>query len=288
MKDSLSSLFIRLQAIESLEAVHYTTPSFSDLVVSLSRCEQHIGDLSRQLCSNIDDYLDIRKPLPGGSTTPVPTPVSFPPISLCPDEILSYIFEGLIDDGSHNLRPLLTVNRRFHRLIMSTPRLWSKIFIHINTCLKDVNSLSTSYVTACLERSGEVLLDIAMNCEDIGHTSDFLEHYAFETLNTIDLEEEDEDVLQHVSHACEKLGSDGELNFPCQFYNRRMDEMVDIVYALMSQAHRWRSAIIHPPDPSCTERGAREMFTCRMPNLQSLQIGYYDFAWLSELIPESP
>ncbi|KAG8826964.1 hypothetical protein FRC17_008030 [Serendipita sp. 399] len=288
MKHSLSSLFVRLQTIESLEAVQYTS-SISDPAVSLSDCEQKIADLSRQLCSKIDDYLGIRESLPGSSTAPVASPVSFSPISLCPDEVLGHIFEALIKGGSHNLRPLLTVNRRFHRLIMSAPRLWRKIFIYIDLCLEDVNSLSTSWVTACLERSGEVLLDIVMNCDGIRHISEFLEHYAFETLETIDLEEKDKkDVIRHMSHACSVLEDNGIPEYECQFYDRKMDMVVDIVHALMSQAHRWASAIISPPDLSYTEKGAREMFTCRMPNLQSLQIDYYDFARLSELIPDSP
>ncbi|KAG8819909.1 hypothetical protein FRC17_010303 [Serendipita sp. 399] len=288
MKSSLSSLFFRLQAIESLEAA---SPLSHLVASSLSGSEQQISDLSRQLCSKIDDYLELREPLLGSSAGPVPVPtaVLFSPISLCPDEVLGYIFEAIIDDGSHNLHPLLTVNRRFHRLIMSTPRLWSKIFIRINIRLEDVNSLSTSYITTCLERSGEVLLDIVMNCDGIRHTSEFLEHYAFEALEAMELEKENKrDVLDHVGWACGKLGENGDRNFPCPFYDRKMDNVVEIVYILMSQAHRWRSAIIHPPDPSYTERGARNMFTCKMPNLQSLEINYYDFALLSELIPESP
>ncbi|KAG8813945.1 hypothetical protein FRC19_002089, partial [Serendipita sp. 401] len=122
------------------------------MVSSLSSYEQQIASLSQQLCSQIEEYRGLRAPLIEYSKaasslqarSSLDKAETLSPISRCPNEVLDYIFQLIAEDGSHNLRPLLMMNKRLYRIIVSNPNLWTKIFIKIDEELQEVNSLSAS------------------------------------------------------------------------------------------------------------------------------------------------
>ncbi|KAG8830818.1 hypothetical protein FRC20_008275 [Serendipita sp. 405] len=172
MKDGLRSLLAQLQTLDSWETPSLMEP-FDATLSSLSECEGQITDLSRQLCSKIEEY----KGLKGTTEGPQTFNLGSPPISRCPDVLLGYIFEYIVEKGSHHISPLLTVDRRFHQLIMSNCFLWRKLFFTFGKDLKEVNCLSTRYVQACLERSRNALLDVVLDYSDVLEQSFFTGEY---------------------------------------------------------------------------------------------------------------
>ncbi|KAG8799519.1 hypothetical protein FRC16_004941, partial [Serendipita sp. 398] len=249
MKTGLRSLFKLLQRIESFEALQ---PTGSEAFPDLSSHERQITNFSHQLASKIWEYVDFRARLTSS------------PVSRCPDIVLSFIFESLAEEGTHKIVPLLMVNKRFHRLVMSNRLLWRNISIEINECLDEVNSLTASYVHACLERSANVSLDVNLNCSAMWDQGFFLKSYAKKVVRNLLTEygayhhfdilfskyiEDDIDI--------DSDDDDDELTF----YNQKMKEALVIINSLRgrdgTQTRRWRSAIL---DFSNLDRVFREMW----------------------------
>ncbi|KAG8847654.1 hypothetical protein FRC20_002710, partial [Serendipita sp. 405] len=208
MKDDLRLLLPQLQMFESFEFLPSSTGTI-DSYPTLAMCEQEVTNLARQLRSKMQEYsarrLSINKGRPISSIVQDPRPIeetrlTVSPISRCPDCLLVSIFELVTEEGSHNILPLLSVNKRFYQLAMSNPTLWRKIFITINEYLSEVNSLSTSYVKVCLERSKEALLDIILDCEDALAPFEFMRGYISNLVSNAVVDEVDKKgILNYLS-----------------------------------------------------------------------------------------
>ncbi|KAG8764985.1 hypothetical protein FRC15_007295 [Serendipita sp. 397] len=304
MKTSLRSLFEQLQMIESFEALQPTGPLTSGALPNLSSHERQITDFSHQLASKIQEYVDARAPinrhrlvLPTAQDTNH-TLLTSSPVSQTPDIVLSFIFESLAEEGSHEIVPLLLVNKRFHRLVMSNRLLWRNISIEINECLDEVNSLTASYVHACLERSANVSLDINLNCSAMCNQERFLKFYATNVVrNSLTNEDEKYEAYDHFYLLFSKYIVDDtpsnndeltlynrEDNDELMFYNRKMKEALVIVNSLRGRdrthTRRWRSAVLDFPDLGRVFREMWFLLDLEMPDLRYLKLEFipgFDF-----------
>ncbi|KAG8851472.1 hypothetical protein FRC20_001748 [Serendipita sp. 405] len=263
------------------------------MVSLLSTCEQQITELSHQIYSKLQEYVDLRTSIDRschswstaegsevvGETNPKP-----PPISRCPDVILNSIFEIVAEEGSHKIPPLLTVSKRFHRLAMSNPLLWTKIFIVLHEDLAGINSLSTLYVNACLERSGDALLDVVLDCRSLPQRRAYMQAYICDLIRRSVEDKQDKiDILDYLS--CEFRG---EVGYGCQYplYERKLELLLGIIRTLTGpenvHVRRWRSTIISSPyfddldSVGGVDEAMRSLLGVEMPNLQSLLIDRFD------------
>ncbi|KAG8816232.1 hypothetical protein FRC17_000394, partial [Serendipita sp. 399] len=279
--------------IEALEASQPVSSVNDALTFSLSECEQRIINLTGQLRRRIEEYrslktigLDHREASPVSPAVrqaPNVATTRVSPISKCPDEILGYIFENMVEEGSHKIRPLLTVNKRFHRVVMTNPLLWRKIFLKIDSELQEVNSLSTSYVEACLERSGKILLDIVVDCRSVPSPDDFMQCYIpnlpYDPTEDMEDREDIDDYVRYLLKGHLKYNYIPGPDLEFTIYKRKLDEAFRALYILAETCgHRWRSAEFACSDVYEITCKVTELLltTCEMANLQALKIDYQD------------
>ncbi|KAG8773582.1 hypothetical protein FRC15_001923 [Serendipita sp. 397] len=199
------------------------------------------------------------------------------PISRYPDCLLVPVFELVAEEGSHNILPLLSVNKRFHQVAMSNPTLWRKIFIKINGHLSEINSLSASYVKLSLERGKETLLDVVLDCDDIAKPFNFMRGYIYNLVCNAVVDEVDRrDLRTHLDK--EFTEQDGFYDYPgweFPFYKRRLELALVIIRSLITSgqahAHRWRSAVITFSGIDDIQDTILELFKSKMPNLRSFE-----------------
>ncbi|KAG8819910.1 hypothetical protein FRC17_010304 [Serendipita sp. 399] len=293
VKNDLSFLSAQLEEIEALEASQPVGSVTDALTFSLSACERRIIDLTGQLRRRIEEYrslktidLDHREASPVSLVVrqaPNVVTTRAPPISRCPDEILGYIFEDVVEEGSHKTRPLLTVNKQFHRVVMTNPLLWRKIFLKIDSELQEINSLSTSYVEACLERSGKILLDIVVDCRSVPPPDDFMQYYIpNRPYDPIDDTEDRVDIDNYVRYLLKNHSRYNYIPAPdleFTIYKRKLDEALYALYILAETCgHRWRSAEFACSDGYEIMDKMTELIlaTGEMTNLQALKFDYRD------------
>ncbi|KAG8816851.1 hypothetical protein FRC17_000164 [Serendipita sp. 399] len=216
-------------------------------------CEKRIIDLSSELMSQIIDY---EKLLQSNQNL-----VS--PMARCSDDVLGYVLDFLIEGGSHFLYPLLLVNRRFHKLVMSSPFLWRKIFIRINDKITEVNSLSTLYIKTCQERSKLALMDIELDYQAIPYPEEFVKDRVHDAL----LAMVDRD-SNKIPEGLYKTLDEADWYYKLELYRRRLLWVQEITGQL--DTSRWRSGtIILPRDGSVIE-ATMQSLKRKMPHLQSL------------------
>ncbi|KAG8830778.1 hypothetical protein FRC20_008279, partial [Serendipita sp. 405] len=282
MKDGLRSLLAQLQTLDSWETPSLMEP-FDATLSSLSECEGQITDLSRQLSSKIEEY----KGLKGTAEAPPTFTLASPPISRCPDVLLEYIFEYIVEKGSHHICPLLTVDRRLHQLIMSNCFLWRKVFITFGEDLKEVNRLSTRYVQACLERSGNALLDVVLDYSDVPEQFFFIGEYVSKLIRDSLPGSDGEGIAHWVSMSVGEL----EWDMDFSFYQRILQGAFKILQSLTGpeciHTRRWRSAIISFHADETPQPPMLDLFTGEIPNLQILQLENVTFQLFCERLPDS-
>ncbi|KAG8825375.1 hypothetical protein FRC17_008701 [Serendipita sp. 399] len=248
--------------------------------------EQEITDLSQLICSKIQQYTDLVKPdneHEHSIDSSIHPKISMlpSPISRCPDIILDYIFEYVVEEGSHNVRPLLHVNKRFHQLAMSNPRLWRKIFIKLDKIFQDVNSLTSSYISICLQRSGEALLDVVLDVTGVGSALDLMGQYAIRAIQLSTMDEEDRrDVMEYVANShCY-----GNVDFP--LYERKMERLLDAIRSFAGpEVQRWRSLFVSCPDSEIVRDRIVAALSIDTSNLQSLQLEGFNTVDLERIGP---
>jgi hypothetical protein len=102
-----------------------------------------------------------------------------------PDDILCLIFETYVHDLQLSPTNLLTVNRRWHALLVGTSTLWTRISIVVdsfdtipsiigNSKCQPVN-MATLPLLIYLGRSGELPLDVLIRWEPVDTSSDEIE-----------------------------------------------------------------------------------------------------------------
>ncbi|KAG8844882.1 hypothetical protein FRB91_002244 [Serendipita sp. 411] len=281
MKDGLRSLLAQLQTLDSWETPSLMEP-FDATLSSLSECEGQITDLSRQLSSKIEEY----KGLKGTAKGPQTFNLGSPPISRCPDVLLGYIFEYIVEKGSHHISPLLTVDRRFHQLIMSNCFLWRKLFFTFGKDLKEVNCLSTRYVQACLERSRNALLDVVLDYSDVLEQfispGEYISRLIRDSLPGSDLEG-----IDRVSVGVGDVAWDMDFSTLERILQGRFKIIQSLTGPECIHTRRWRSAIISFPANENPQPEMLDLFTGEMPNLQILQLDNVTFQLFCKRLPDS-
>ncbi|KAG8851473.1 hypothetical protein FRC20_001749 [Serendipita sp. 405] len=240
MKDSLELLLPQLQVFQSFDVLSSIGSLANEMMTSISTYEQQIAELSRQLCSKMQQYANLRASIDKNCLSYPATEDSeaikemssgSSPISRCPDVILESIFEAVAEEGSHNILSLLTVSKRFHRLAMSNPLLWRKIFITINDNLTEINSLSVPYIKACLERSGDAPLDVILDCDELPGGHEFMRNYIYDLLDrSVESEQDREDISSHLAGEFRDDEDGDGWDFP--LYERKLEPLLDIIHAL--------------------------------------------------------
>ncbi|KAG8825374.1 hypothetical protein FRC17_008700 [Serendipita sp. 399] len=285
MKD-LDLLFAQLQLIESVDDA---------IIHSLSACERQITHQSQQLRSSIDEYArmvaSLYPPRPTSSTTReqiavnkasvVTTPAS--PIARCPSEVLGYIFEYVVEGGSEQIRPLLTVNKRFHRLAMQNALLWRYISISFETDLTVSYSLSSAYIKTCLERSKGALLHIWVDCGGICGLHDFMMMCISQSMETMKGDRRDKkDIILTTMDVLERVDFDA--NLVLRLYNRRFRRVLDTLCSLAGpgniHANRWGTFYVAFSDMAESNLEIWNWIPREMPSLETLRIDRLDVSKL--------
>lgn len=134
----------------------------------LERCQRKVEDLERQLRSAKSHHASLTRELQRYSSESWQASdeyqVARHKISLydLPDELLCEIFEYATLLCHPFIRSVLLVCKRFHRIIMSTSSLWTRIDLRFPKDLMDSFFPTKEYVETCLERSRGRLLDITI------------------------------------------------------------------------------------------------------------------------------
>jgi F-box-like len=89
----------------------------------------------------------------------------FTGIHALPDEVLLLVFEHFLSVSHRDIRHLLKVCKRWHRIVMS-PRFWARIQLFPVDYLVYSKLSSALYIEACLQRSQPLLLDIELDYDD--------------------------------------------------------------------------------------------------------------------------
>ncbi|KAG8826959.1 hypothetical protein FRC17_008045 [Serendipita sp. 399] len=275
---NLSALRSQLEIAESLEDIQFFSAS-EGLLTDLGHHEDQITELAELLCSKLENYNTLRASLDDSISTLTanvdekhPSSSRPSPISHCPYEILAFIFENIVEEGSHAIQPLLLVNKQFYQVAISDPFLWRKITIKINKYMGEANSLSTSYINACLHRSEDVLLDVELDCSAASTQTEYIKRVMFDAIQQSMDEEDPKCVVNGISHALDRTGG-----FKYPVYEQKWRRFMDIVHSLTGPAwihmRRWRSAFISLPNIKILAGDVWGLLSAgHAPNLQDLQI----------------
>ncbi|KAG8830715.1 hypothetical protein FRC17_004369 [Serendipita sp. 399] len=293
-------LLAQLQVVEAFEVPESACIISEAISSSLSATERRIVNLTQQLRSEIDVYMQKITSIHAVHATAPPAQETgrfktklqaLSPISRCPDVLLEEIFELVAENGSHAMLPLLTVNKQFYRVVISNPVLWRKIFIEMDEDIEEVNSLSGAYIEICVGRSRDVLLDVILDCSAIPDPHSFMHHYI---RNLIYHSEKDElgarDATDYLFFELEEPEVDRPRDYwEFPLYSRKLKYLLDITKSLVgleeTNARRWRSATIRFPDTSSVTKALWYLISSEMPNLQSLRLNCVDYSALRKILP---
>ncbi|KAG8814778.1 hypothetical protein FRC17_000973 [Serendipita sp. 399] len=202
-------------------------------VISLESQERHIIDISEELTSLLQGYTTSVISLARRCAQTSPNCAFGPRV---PDDIIIHILRYVVEDGSHHIKPLLLVNRRFHDVIMSDPVLWSKVTIVVNTRLQEVNGLSMAYLKTCLERSRGTQLDVRL---DFSSASGIYEYFS-------SIQEEFRHNMPSFSLP---LTSDSHFRgiYRDPGYTKELEKLKKLIRMATTQMNRWQTATIFFP-----------------------------------------
>ncbi|KAG9056203.1 hypothetical protein FS842_011380 [Serendipita sp. 407] len=245
MKESLRSLNAHLELPGLVEELHHylsslatmdSKPYIQEDIASLESQEERISSVSRQLSSLIRDYNTSLVSLARRYASISPKCALGPKV---PDEVVNHVLEYIVEDGSHNIKPLLLVNKRFHAIIMSSPALWSKINITMDASLKEANGLSLKYINTCLKRSEEALLDINLDFSSVCGGYEYLCSFYEDPIS---------DLPAHSLIFPEIQDAIGRLDENSRWMGQQ-DIIGKLIRTIMAHKHRWRSATVELPAP---------------------------------------
>ncbi|KAG8805105.1 hypothetical protein FRC17_005730 [Serendipita sp. 399] len=260
------------------------TMQTGDVIALIETFQQSILDLSRSLGDTIRQYSALVTSLMSSTKRTTPS---------LPNETMIEIFQHLVADGSHHLKPLLLVNKLFHALVTSAPTLWCNIHLEFDAILQERNNLSVRYVRSCLKHSQTSPLNI-----DLDFTAVVTDPLLF-AVSVLEVVKEKvpqfEDVIELVRDLVGQLDwVDDEALFP-----RRLDKLDVLRRALAGRngiyVRRWRSCRISSEvdygygfdedEDNDSGVGARlwPLFEYSMPNLDTLVLNHRVFEKLAIL-----
>ncbi|KAG8804956.1 hypothetical protein FRC17_005808, partial [Serendipita sp. 399] len=264
------------------------TVQTDDVIALIEDFQQSILDLSRSLADTIRQYSNL---VTSGMCSAKQTP------SL-PNETMVEIFQHLVADGSHHLKPLLLVNKWFHALVTSAPNLWCNIHLNFDAILQERNNLSVRYVRSCMKHSQTSPLNIDLDFTAVV-TDPLL--FAVSVLEVVKKKvPQFEDVIELVRNLVSELDwVDNEVLF-----TRRLDKLDVLRRALAGKngiyVRRWRSCRISSEvdygygfdedEDKGSGVGARlwPLFKYSMPNLDTLVLNHRAFEKLASLGVDIP
>ncbi|KAG8832317.1 hypothetical protein FRC17_001489 [Serendipita sp. 399] len=186
-----------------------------------------------------------------------------------PNEIIIKIFEFVIKGGSHHLKPLLLVNKRFHWLVMSIPSLWCNIYLKFDNKLKEINKLSLKHIERCTERSQTLPLNMDLNLSTISGPQVYVQAIMPKRRRRIALFNDAEYEMSSPK-------------FDKPSYAHQLEGIGDLVEAIMGprQVHmrRWRSLTFSLPvrDDVPAIDIIQRLFVHPMPNLEEFTLNRSD------------
>ncbi|KAG8832316.1 hypothetical protein FRC17_001488 [Serendipita sp. 399] len=276
MKNALSALSIRMTELGNFEDPESYLPfassqptSENDLLEVMSiikNFQRSILGLSQTLDETLRRYSTLVTPLVQRSVLVAKR--TAPPL---PNETILQMCECLVEEGSHHLKPLLLVNKRFHQLIMSTPSLWCNIHLKFDSKLEEVNELSVYYIERCIERGQMAPLNIDVDISDISGPQ--------ECASSI-FRAAQRKMPEYSSLLDLIIDSDGiaGIDDDAAFYIGKLDAIEYLVLAAMGPGldhiHRWRSLKFTSPTEVDLLAGeiVWHLFEYPMPNLETFTL----------------
>ncbi|KIM20852.1 hypothetical protein M408DRAFT_119411 [Serendipita vermifera MAFF 305830] len=217
-------------------------PQVQELVLSLQRAREDVIQLEIQLeiAKKSRDLLEKEWSRYKASVAP---------IRRCPEEILLMIFEHYLFENPRLIRHLLLVCQHWHRLTISAPRLWNRIFIDVGEewDIKNACKSIQKWVERCLSHSQPLLLDITLDFTSIEEPGIKIRNKILDSLSG-DLE--DDDALDCVNDWAARLDiyalDDPDIISVCQLYH--LFELLSIVVGSNGEIMaRWGSLELHLP-----------------------------------------
>jgi hypothetical protein len=195
------------------------------------------------------------------------------PIERCPDDILLLIFHECLNPRHDKIGHLLRVCKRWNHMVMNTPTMWARIQVtEVDQFFEDESSVrsTVSYVSACLERSCNLLLDIELNLMDIPSCSGYIESQARDFLRSIVDEEDHEEVDDVVDNI--------EWTFRSSEYETMLQQAFDGIFGQENlNLKRWKTLSLTFPDAEEIAMDVWRKFKTPCPNLKIMKLQNVDF-----------
>jgi F-box-like len=193
-----------------------------------------------------------------------------PLINRCPNEILYMIFEHCAHPQHRRIGELLFVCKRWNSILMRSPAIWAKIQVpHGSRFFSDyLRSRTLTYISTCIERSGQLLLDVVLSLEDIPTHS----RYLVDKLSGAALEvvmPKDRDVILDL------IGEVfGEVYTKPLNYEEQLNQFIDCISGAGGcHMKRWRSLSIILPSFEAAGMILWQRMSYPTPNLKFCSIG---------------
>lgn len=261
----------------------------ADLRAQLETLEREHGQLELELVPYLLNSLSIQP-----SSAPKARISNAIAVHRLPEEILCMVFEYYLNSHHNRIRRLLLVCKRWHHLVMNSPKLWTRINLqHPERLLETYSQLSDrQYITACVERSQGLSLDVTLDFGSFPTASKWLQGKIQSCiLASIDPDDRYCEFVTYTKNA---------IFFESPKYEAEVDTALQHISGKDNEHMKRWSALHISFNKSSTEEGPEfgwmlfRRLTGHTPNLKTLQIeGLLEYPfpishpeWLSQILPD--
>jgi hypothetical protein len=195
------------------------------------------------------------------------------PIECCPDDVLLLIFHECLNPRHDEIGQLLQVCKRWNHVVMNTPTMWARIQVtEVDHFFEDESRvrLTVSYVSACLERSCNLLLDVELNLMDIPSCSGYIESQARDFLRSI-VDEVDHEEVDSVVYNIE-------WTFQSSEYETMLQQAFDGIFGRENlNLKRWKTLSLTFPHAEEIAMDVWRKFKTPCPSLKIMKLQNVDF-----------
>lgn len=191
------------------------------------------------------------------------------PISRCPNEVLYLIFREYLIPRHRNIGKLLFVCKRWNAVVLSSPGLWARIHVPfaLNFFQDPQQGSEISFISACILRSHNLLLDVELKLWDLPHHSGYianrLENYAMEVVM---LGDDDEDSIT------DQIGCTN-WNYYAWNYEDTLKKFMESIFGINGiHITRWAALNIDMPWEVEAAKRIWRSISVSLPNLKKLII----------------
>lgn len=204
-------------------------------------------------------------------------------INRCPDEILIFIWWRLFDTDhpfwhcKHpSIRRLLLVCKRWFRLLMNTPTLWTRISI-LNTwalfhpCGEESQ---VPYISACIQRSQAAPFDVRLDLGEFPIRSEYIKKQILKLLFSICDKDEKNRIETHVQQ--------WDTDFSSDLFETRFEQALKYLTGANLDAQRWDRLSLALPQSYEVVNHIWASLGGSFPNLTSLEIVSAPIKWAKD------